>query len=635
MAKKKKRKKKNGRSRTRAKTTALPRPETNIITQVEELAAKGRGAEAIDLLKRVLAKNPDDAEAWRALGRLHMIRRDYNPAAEAYGRLVQEHPEDISALNGLGTALTMAGRRQEALRVMKRAVDLAPDNPLYLANLGKLYMMDAGWHLAAAYLERALDAAPAEDRWKYQEALSQCRQLATDNPILPRDLTPEDVLTPPPEVLAPPQPAQAADPPAPADAQPVPRPAPLEPTARPLNILFVQEAPCIRNYKLAAALGRRGHRVSLAYTQARLSQMYPGLSDEVYHQCVQLRDHRHLWDLSADYDLVHCHNEPDVLTVAALAGQAPVVHDTHDLISLRADGEASLAFFEGVANRGAAGRVYTTPYQLAEARELYGVRGPCHVHYNYVSAGDLPQRRLPKDSGSDGAVHIVYEGGVGLGGHRDFTRLFNELAAAGVRVHIYPASYNQQVAAVFESTENIFYNQPLSPSRIMEEMTRFDFGIIPFNLELGNRRFLDTTIANKLFEYLAAGLPVLASPLKSYVEYFAANPVGMTFESAEDILANLDRLRQMAAEIDFGQQVFTHESQVPALEEFYYQVIDPAAATQAVSPRAAATPATAPRAVIHRSRPFGQTLAALDQAAAPGRLAHPGPPESLEQRASA
>ena len=40
-----------------------------------------------------------------------------------------------------------------------------------------------------------------------------------------------------------------------------------------LNILFVQEWPCIRNYKMATALRGKGHRVSLAYAKAKLSQI--------------------------------------------------------------------------------------------------------------------------------------------------------------------------------------------------------------------------------------------------------------------------------------------------------------------------------------------------------------------------
>jgi len=88
--------------------------------------------------------------------------------------------------------------------------------------------------------------------------------------------------------------------------------------AKKRNVLFVQESPCIRNYKMATALRKRGHRVTLAYGRARLSQVYPGLSDDVYDELIHLDGFRELWDIAKGFDVVHCHNEPDFLTVAAL-----------------------------------------------------------------------------------------------------------------------------------------------------------------------------------------------------------------------------------------------------------------------------------------------------------------------------
>ncbi|MCK4818128.1 methyltransferase domain-containing protein, partial [bacterium] len=281
-----------------------------------------------------------------------------------------------------------------------------------------------------------------------------------------------------------------------------------------------------------------------------------------------------LWDLSRNYDIVHCHNEPDILTVAALAGDAPVIHDTHDLISLRANADPNLSYFEGVANRGASGRVYTTPYQMEEAQKLYGVNGPSLVFYNYVSQSDLLKSTLPKRSAQDGKVHIVYEGGIGENGHRDFSSLFVELAKEGIHIHIYPTFYSREIARGFSAYKTIHYYQPLSPRQIMEEMTQYDFGIIPFNLEKGNRRFLDSTIANKLFEYMAAGLPVIASSLQSYIDYFKKTPIGITFENAEDIIKNIPKLKEIAETTDFSKLIFTYEGEIERLESFYLVLIN-------------------------------------------------------------
>jgi glycosyltransferase involved in cell wall biosynthesis len=373
----------------------------------------------------------------------------------------------------------------------------------------------------------------------------------------------------------------------------------------PLNILFVQDAPCIRNYKMATALRGRGHRVTLGYTRGRLSQVYPGLSDDVYTQCIHIQNLRQLWDISNEYQLVHCHNEPDTLSVSALAGDAPVIHDTHDLISLRANGDANLTFFEGVANRGAHGRVYTTPYQQEEARNLYGADGPSLVLYNYVSQADLPKRFLPKLSADDGRVHIVYEGGMGGPAHRDFIQLFLDLAGRGIQVHMYPARFDQRLADFFASVPNTHYQAPVSPHEIMEVMTQYDVGIIPFNLEKGNKRFLDSTIANKLFEYLAAGLPVVASPLRSYTDYFAQTPVGRTFQNADDLVAGLPELLKLSRDRDLRTYARTYEDEIGRLEAFYQQIIQGGPIRQPVR---SMTPRSRKRKIYY-SKPVSQIVA--------------------------
>jgi SAM-dependent methyltransferase/glycosyltransferase involved in cell wall biosynthesis len=342
----------------------------------------------------------------------------------------------------------------------------------------------------------------------------------------------------------------------------------------PLKVLFAQEVPCIRNYKMATALRTLGHHVTLAYTKAKLSQMYKGLDDGVYNECIQLKDIRQLWDVAKNYDIIHCHNEPDVLTVAALAAGRPVVHDTHDLASLHSGGDSSLAFFEGVANRGAHGRVYSTPFQQEEARKMYGVDGPSLVLYNYTSQGDLPRHFHSKRSAHDGAFHFVYEGGVGDNPHRDLSRFLTSLAQNGVHVHIYPTVYRQDMADFFGPLPNIHYNQSMSPKEIMTEMTQYDAGIIPFNVVNGSKRFLDLTVANKLFEYLAAGLPVITSRLKSYQDFFQQNPVGLTYETVEEILESIPKLNAIAKGTDFSKQVYTFESEATRLEDFYRQVLE-------------------------------------------------------------
>jgi phenylacetate-CoA ligase len=480
--------------------------------------------------------------------------------AEAiFDSIITKQPDNYNALNNLGVIHHHRGNRATAEKYFLKAVNLKKDYIDGCLNLAQLYIEDNKLAKACFYLEKVTEKNPNKNIYKvlhqlhselgnFQKAQvyldkSKKSQFEIESGFKPNQSERHQYV----------KPHGKANP-------------------KPLNILFVQDAPCIRNYKMATALRSRGHRVSLAYTTKCLSESYAGLSDDTYDRSIRLTSYRHLWEITKNYDFVHCHNEPDTLTVAALAGDAPVIHDTHDLISLRDTHDPNTSYFEGIANRAAAGRVYSTPYQRDEAKTMYGVDGPSLIFYNYASESDLSEIRLAKLSHRDNEVHIVYEGGVGGSAHRDFTGLFIELANNNIHIHVYPASFNQEQEQFFSKYPKIHYYQPVSPKQIVETMTQYDYGIIPFNIQNGNKRFLDSTIANKLFEYLAAGLPVITSDLKSYVDFFSKNPVGIAFHCADDILKNITRLQEIACKTDFSKYVSTYESEIEKLERFYIEI---------------------------------------------------------------
>lgn len=341
-----------------------------------------------------------------------------------------------------------------------------------------------------------------------------------------------------------------------------------------LKILFLQNSPCIRNYKYAVALRKRGLVIDLAYTEKSLAERYPGLSNNVYNNIFKINSYPQLWNLAQNYDLIHSHNEPDTLTVAALACNKPLIHDTHDLISLRNQNKPDLGYFEGIANRAPAGRIYSTEFQKELAFKMYNFEAISEVFYNFISEDDKPKQFKEKLSEKDGKVHIVYEGGIGGAKHRNFHNIFIELAKLGFEIHIYPALYMDKTAEIFSSYKNIHYYKPVSPTILMEEMTKYDFGIIPWNVTRENKLFLDSTIANKLFEYLAAGLPVIASEVESYVRFFKQNELGITFREPKEILDKLSILNKIKDELRDKGRVFSYEQNAEKIIKFYHKVID-------------------------------------------------------------
>lgn len=348
------------------------------------------------------------------------------------------------------------------------------------------------------------------------------------------------------------------------------------------KILMIGQAPGERAFKSAAALRARGLQVTLAFARP----------EEGGGDFIRLSGPLHLWDLSAGYDLVHCHNAPDTLAVAALAGEAPVVHDTAELRALRYPGNANRAFLEGAANRAAAGRVYANPGQLAVAEEQYHPAGPSVVVYDYPGPDETPGQRLAKLSADDHKAHLVYCGGLEPDSHLDLAGFFRHLAGRGVVVHIHPEAFDPATARALAHADGVVYEGPLPTDQLAEALTRYDAGVLPLNLAKGHKDFLDTTLSPSLFKYLAAGLPVAASPARAYVEFFREHPVGRLFSDAEGLIRSLPELRRLAEAQDLSEHAPAFASQAALLEGLYQEVLagskresrDPAPAARREAP---------------------------------------------------
>ncbi len=339
-----------------------------------------------------------------------------------------------------------------------------------------------------------------------------------------------------------------------------------------LNILFVQDQPCIRNYKEACALKKLGHSVALAYSRGRLSERY-ALPDSTYSGCYKLDTPSDLQQLSRRFDVVHCHNEPDLWTTIALSFDTPVIHDTHDLLTLREPNDPGVRFLESVANRGAAGRIYVSEFLLQIARSEYQVEAKTSIVLpNYVTKGQLPRSLLRKLSAGDGQVHVVYAGGVvdRTDSHRFLLEPFQQITDSGLNLHLYPPNRVERYEQMGEKNSRFFCHRTVSPETLLTELCRYDFGLIVFNQIPEKMRHLDSALPNKLFEYLAAGLPVIGPENQGLSRFINETGCGVVYSRPEEIASKLSGYRQRR---DVRDLCPTMEEVIPLLGRLYADVI--------------------------------------------------------------
>lgn len=131
-----------------------------LVREGVRLAAAQRFAEAEAVFRDVLARAPDDVDAWNNLGNALAAQRRTDAAQAAFRRALEVSPGHAAAALNLGTLLTGVQRCAEAVPLLRQACTAAPGAapPQYALGLALLATRDV--HGAREAFRRAVELAP-------------------------------------------------------------------------------------------------------------------------------------------------------------------------------------------------------------------------------------------------------------------------------------------------------------------------------------------------------------------------------------------------------------------------------------------------------------------------------------------
>lgn len=293
--------------------------------------------------------------------------------------------------------------------------------------------------------------------------------------------------------------------------------------------------------------------------------------------------------------LIHTNGAPDVFGYLAKKGSSlPVVHEIYDTYSLydsardrriRLGGTRNPLIladrrlqhrlnmrWERYVHEHADALVFTSQEMLDKSKELYGDMTAIVVP-NGVLKRDLPEHRLDKLSLADGRIHCVYTGALRAGlTHRMIVPQIRQLTKhKDFVLHLYStsddATYIRSGLERLIAGKKVILHKPLHYADLYRELTKYDLGVVLLNP--GNTELLDVALPNKVFEYVAAGLPVAAPPYKSLSNFLSMYSCGFTVRDwHQDIIANISNLR----EVDHREE-FTIDFHIPSLLKLYRTVV--------------------------------------------------------------
>jgi adenylate cyclase len=118
-------------------------------------------AQATTCVKKAIALDKDNSDAYLLLGQLHLMKREHDEAIAAAERSVVLNPNGADAYAGLGFILALSGRPEEGVEFLKKAIRLNPIPPaFYFNHLGIAYRVSGQYEKAISTYKKAIHKKP-------------------------------------------------------------------------------------------------------------------------------------------------------------------------------------------------------------------------------------------------------------------------------------------------------------------------------------------------------------------------------------------------------------------------------------------------------------------------------------------
>jgi glycosyltransferase involved in cell wall biosynthesis len=281
-------------------------------------------------------------------------------------------------------------------------------------------------------------------------------------------------------------------------------------------------------------------------------------------------------------DALHAHDLNTLPVAAALARRLglPLTYDAHELypeISTLSRREAATWSFVERHLAGRADHTLTVCDSIAaEIEHRYGVARPT-VLLNCPAAGST-NGGSPQKPAEAGEPVILYQGGFSR--HRGLDTLVRSAhrLEQGTIVLMGWGQIEDELRALIASEnleDRVRIVPPVPPGEVVASAAGAVVGVIPYEPIGLNNTY---TTPNKLFDYMAAGLPVAASRLPELTRFVERGEMGLTFPPGDavalatalnEILADPARYRRMRERSQEAGRRYTWEKESPKLLALY------------------------------------------------------------------
>src|SRR3990167_4739727 len=315
-----------------------------------------------------------------------------------------------------------------------------------------------------------------------------------------------------------------------------------------MNILMICGHGDQRMIKESLALKRKGHGVSLL-TQSTNS--YMDYFDEVIFFGSTKKLECHLSRLEADIYHIHCKPSsiPYTCIKKLIERKKKFVYDVHDLDLVRFERTNAEEIFALVNSP-----YLIFPDEAVRDKTFELILGSLSekpeslVLLPYFSLVDMvyPLIQPNPSVAEEVSKKIVYEGNIinpaieniKLFPYYDLRFTSFVLSSYDFEFHIYPVGIPFDQARQFYDTSGAILHHPVEYPSLVREMSQFGWG---FFGAFGRSTQQDCTFANKVFDYICAGIPVVVLNAKRMGDWLEETGFGFSIRVVEDYEKMKDR----------------------------------------------------------------------------------------------
>jgi len=349
-----------------------------------------------------------------------------------------------------------------------------------------------------------------------------------------------------------------------------------------LKIVEVSNHACVRVHKQAIPLIESGrHEVHLV--AHRLTSFADAYS--TFGHWLEIGQLHNLIKLHAkDTDIFHVHNEPSwFVTLIKETCDVPVVLDVHDSFLARVtpeEAEEKRSKGQEVVRITAEER---NNFQLADALVFPGrnfgelVSREFNLTQPSIVLPSYMPRRMYRYNSQDWLGGLVYEGKVQINtedkasyGFRycNYEALAKKCHEIGMDFHLYGGRDDKEFKGVYENIA--FIHKPMVFDELVKSIARHDWGLVGNIVPTAE---WDVAMPNKMFEYIAAGVPVVVINAKECGEFVREHGVGIEVGSLEELALRWKEHTEIRKNLLKVRAKFSMENNIKSLEELYASLL--------------------------------------------------------------